>query len=122
MVKPFSEIRERFSLSKLDQGLLNTGSWPGADDLSLPKDEQDLFVRRSNAVKAYIKNDVATLVNTALSPQEALRLLRRCLTTHPDGRIYGFRALLPHIRVKKYTRISTINSLRAWYPGCASWF
>jgi hypothetical protein len=109
MVKPFSEIRERFSLSKLDQGLLNTGSWPGADDLSLPKDEQDLFVRRANAVKAYIKNDVATLVNTALSPQEALRLLRRCLTTHPDGRIYGFRALLPHIRVKKYTRISKVD-------------
>ena len=41
---------------------------------------------------------------TGLPRREALRLLKRCLSVSPDGRIYGFRALIPNWRIARYTR------------------
>lgn len=40
-----------------------------------------------------------------MSAKQAYRLIReRCLQPHPDGRVYGWRGLVPHLRIKVYKR------------------
>ncbi|MBK5124366.1 hypothetical protein IQ288_31505 [Burkholderia sp. R-69980] len=39
------------------------------------------------------------------------RLLTRCLAAHTDGRIQGFRGLIPHARAKTYRRIKRADRL-----------
>lgn len=43
-------------------------------------------------------------------------LTGRCLKPHPDGRIYGWRGLLPHARSKAYERTAPLV-LNAWSGG-----
>lgn len=47
---------------------------------------------------------------TGVHPQPLYRLFQRCVTTHPDGRIYGFRAAIPYARMKEYERTQPVTS------------
>ena len=52
-----------------------------------------------------------------MSRAQVYRLLtERCLRQHPDGRVYGWRCLLPHARVKSCDRTSPLK-LNAWSGG-----
>jgi len=109
MVKPFSELRRRFSVSELDSEFVDQSHWPRADESALSEVQQDLYIKRCHAVKAYINNEPFS-ESAPIQKREALRLLRKCIQTHPDKRIYGFRALIPYIRIKQYTRKAPIKS------------
>lgn len=109
MVKPFSELQRRFSVLDLDEGLTDQSRWPRADETVLSEVQQNLFIQRANAVTAYLNNEVFS-ESAPISKREALRLLRKCIQMHPDNRIYGFRALLPYIRIKKYIRKASLKS------------
>jgi hypothetical protein len=39
----------------------------------------------------------------------ALYWFKRALETHPDGRIFGFRVLLPHTHSAPYRRVAEVN-------------
>jgi len=45
-------------------------------------------------------------------------LTERCLATHPDGDVHGWRGLLPYVRVKSYDRKAPIKP-DAWGGGAA---
>jgi hypothetical protein len=81
------------------------------DENSILKPEaRSLFINRCNAIKHYFAEDTH-YTNTAtlgVPAHEVVRLAKRCLSTHPDGRIYGFRALIPGSRLKAYTRKSKV--------------
>ncbi|PPD10724.1 hypothetical protein [Methylophilus sp.] len=109
MVKPFSELQRRFSVLDLDEGVTDQSRWPRADETVLSEAQQNLFIQRANAVTAYLNNEVFS-ESAPISKREALRLLRKCIQMHPDNRIYGFRALLPYIRIKKYIRKASLKS------------
>jgi putative transposase len=109
MVKRFSEVSSRFSIRDVDQKLLDQSSWPRADENALSPKDQELFIQRCNAVKAYIDLDLFS-ESDPIPKREALRLLRKCIKIHPDNRVYGFRALIPYYRIKRYTRKTPLKS------------
>lgn len=101
-----------FSIESLDSSLSQTRLWPQVDEQAITTPQNaDLFQRRRKAVTLLLEgiNQNRIHSKTGLSRPEIIRLLKRCLHLHPDGRIYGFRALIPNVRLISYTRHSTVN-------------
>ncbi|MGZ8160333.1 MAG: hypothetical protein ACXWT1_20035 [Methylobacter sp.] len=85
--------------------------------------QREIFDRRENAIRHYIAGlttvDIAK--QTGVAQNQLATLLKRCLGVHPDGRIFGFRALIAHVRVKTYQRQQTPGALSE-YTGNAGLF
>lgn len=62
------------------------------------------------------------LANHRVGKSALYRAARRCLHLHPDGRIYGFRAVLPFLRVKDYERQALVAPSPYSTSGCAGAF
>ncbi len=86
--------------------------WPSADPTHLPGDEQDAFNRLCLAVADLFGQPdtpvTAILEKHCVNKAALYRAARRCLQRHPDGRIFGFRAVLPFLRVKDYERHAVV--------------
>ena len=80
--------------------------WPALDDRALSDKQRVVYLQRQSAVEAYVRGD--TLRNIAeqcgVHGYTVLRLVRRAQQAHPDGRLWGYRALVPHARVQPYER------------------
>jgi transposase InsO family protein len=96
-----------FSVSSLDSRQRDLQTWPQVDDQAI-RDPQKraLFINRSKAIRLLLEQASAEQITaqSGTTRREAMRLLRRCLTVSTDGQIFGFRALIPGIRIAKYTR------------------
>ncbi len=77
-------------------------SWQEGDIRSMSSRQKKRYNRRKSAVKAYFTTD-ANLDEIAfrhhLSAAILLKLVEKCLMQHEDGILWGFRALLPGIKV-----------------------
>lgn len=64
------------------------------------------YERREQAVLAYLQGTSFTTVarRYGFSNQFLSQMIYRCLDTHKDHRIWGFRALIPFMHVKEYKR------------------
>ncbi|WP_334037742.1 integrase [Burkholderia gladioli] len=80
--------------------------WPTVDPSALPEPRRALFLRREQAIRQYMEGQRFTLIESATGVRRAqlYQLLARCATPHADGRIQGFRALIPHVRTRDYMR------------------
>ncbi|MHA6884515.1 hypothetical protein [Ralstonia pseudosolanacearum] len=70
-------------------------------------DRRALYFARKQAVSLYLSGAAANTIKrlTSLGEKQAYRLIReRCLETHPDGRPYGWRGLVPWLRIRPYRR------------------
>lgn len=82
-------------------------NWPSLDEGSLPDVNRQLYLRRKMAIRMYLEgaSENAILNTTGMRRSHIYRLIReRCLSVHPDGLIWGWRALIPHLRIKSYRR------------------
>jgi len=98
---------------------VDLAAWPGIDELALSAERRALYLRRERAIRLYL--DGATgrqiIAECGFGLVQTYRLLtERCLKAHPDGRIQGWRGLLPYSRVKSYERNAPIK-LDAWSGG-----
>ena len=103
---------ERFSLATVDSALRDWEKWPLVDELAIQDaDRHEQFVCRSRAIKLLLqevpRNQISS--ETGISGRMALHWFKRCLTLHPDGRIYGFRALIPMVRLAPYRRRAPVH-------------
>lgn len=89
------------TLKNLDPELLDISTWPGIDITLVPQKYADLVQRRKTAIELCMQRASRARIAelTKLDRHEVHRILSRCLETHPDGRIWGFRGILPHKRV-----------------------
>lgn len=80
-------------------------AWP-----ALPIEQQTIFQARAEAVRRYCRREHLRNIETAtgVSYSTVRRFYLRCLEPHPDGRMQGFRALIPFERIKAYQRLSKI--------------
>lgn len=80
--------------------------WPTVDSLSISAEKRKQFEARYKAFWLYRSGAALARIHreTGISPQRFYQLLDRCLTAHPDGRVYGFRALIPGTRIFSYRR------------------
>ncbi|MBK7656812.1 MAG: hypothetical protein IPJ18_19055 [Betaproteobacteria bacterium] len=94
--------REDFSLA----------SWPEPDIGALAPKALDLFLRRKEAVLMYLQGSDGAAISaaTGVHPRFVNRTIReRCMHPHPDGRVYGWRGLIPGLHISKYHRKSKIG-------------
>ena len=95
--------REDFSL----------GNWPDPDVGTLSKRDLDRFLKRKEAVVLYLQGTTSAAVFTATGIHARFlnRMIReRCMHPHPDGRIYGWRALVPSVRIVQYHRQTKVRA------------
>lgn len=85
--------------------------WPKVDISSLKAKKREEYLRRESAVFDYLagKNINKISETYKLTPQFVYKMARKCIETHPDGRIWGTRAIVPHIRQRDYSRRAPVK-------------
>jgi transposase InsO family protein len=86
---------------------VDVGSWAQVDAEALTDKRRSQFLLRRTAITMYL--DGATEIElkdtTGLPRSNVYRLLvERCLATHADGTLMGWRGALPYVRLKEYQR------------------
>ena len=93
---------------------LSLEDWPDVDERALPEPGRSIFRARRKAVEIY-SNGGATLervtADTGLHRAALFRLIDRALCPHPDGKLWGYRALVAHKRVQTYERTAPAHVL-----------
>lgn len=82
-------------------------NWEEIDETKLTIAERCLYRTRRRAVDLYLKGGTAKdiLCATGLSRIAVTRLWERCCQKDPEtGESYGFKALVPRSKMKKYVR------------------
>lgn len=103
-----------FTLRDIDLSI-----WPRIDEGGLVESRRELFLKRKKAVELYLsgKPEAAIRAETGYSRVHVYRLItERCLQTHEDGQLEGWRGLLPHKRLKPYIRTKPLSP-DAWGKG-----
>jgi putative transposase len=89
---------------------LSLDDWPDVDARALPEPGRSIFRARRTAVELYSKGGETlerVAAETGLHRAALFRLIDRALCPHPDGRLWGYRGLVPHTRVQAYERTAT---------------
>jgi len=87
--------------------ILPLEQWPEVDPSLLKSGSKDADLKREKGIIDYVtgKRSVREIqAEYCIDKTEIYRLFRRCMEMAPDGQIYGFRALVPYLRIKPYER------------------
>ena len=97
-------------------------AWPVVAFTSLPEAKRVSYLSREDAVRRYVSGESIAAIHkeTGIARGQLYRLIKRCLTKHPDGCIYGFRGLLSYQRIKRYERRKPVSAGRSGSAGGAS--
>jgi putative transposase len=87
-------------------GPIELRQWAAVAHTELTQKDRAKFLTRQRAIELYVSGATIADIESATKVDRftLYRLLRRCQQPHPDGRIQGFRALLPQQRVAPYQR------------------
>lgn len=100
----------------IPEALTRLDTWPTVDVSALSSERRDTFQKRCHAITVYItepKHSVSSITSeTGVDRKTLRRLVDRCTTVHPDGRLYGFRGALPGLHVKAYERFAPVSFTR----------
>jgi len=91
---------------------VDVSQWATPDEGALVGERRSLYFSRKQAVELFLAGAAKEVIeqSTSLGAKHAYRLIReRCLETHPDGRPYGWRGLVPYLRIKPYKRNKRIR-------------
>jgi putative transposase len=106
-------------LKRPDSEVLDISRWPSIDFNALEEKARDRYQRRATAVEHYaIGVPIAEVEKkTKLDRRVLYRMIERALQAHPDGRPWGFRALVPGSHTKIYQRCKASTSRRVGLAG-----
>jgi putative transposase len=98
---------------------LDPDSWPAFDVRALPRPLQRVFKARRMALELFAAGTTLSEIKSlsGVHRRQIYRLLERCQAVHEDGRIFGWRGLVPNVRVDAYERTAGV---RRTHPGCAT--
>lgn len=96
-------------------------TWPTPDQGGLGA-KRSGYLNRKKAVKLYLlsgatNEELKQKCGIGLSQVRRL-ITERCLEKHPDGQIYGFRALVPNLPIRPHRRITPVK-VDEWGRGAA---
>lgn len=96
-----------------------TSTWPTVETSLLNPEHVEEFESKCKAVTLYLSGahtgEIFEL--TGITRWGLPRMVRRCLELGSDGRILGFRALIPFLRVTPYTRKQGVRKKRPQQKG-----
>ena len=93
---------------------VDLSQWPEFDPGALPTQQRKTFVARRQAVELYVVNTAVSAIEaqTGIDRRQLYRLLAYGCAAHSDGRVFGWRALVPYTRVAKYQRTVKVRPRR----------
>lgn len=102
----------RFNRDSLSPELKNLSLWPTVDTKTLSTKNRNIYLNRERAIQLYLDGGShAEIQNiTGISRSQLHRSINKCLSQHPDGKIFGCRGLLPYVRSKIYFRIAPASN------------
>ncbi len=102
-----SSIRNRLRFGLTPDDL---DTWVKVNPLALPPDTRMIFEKRQEAVIKYVSG--TPLSELSLSRFEIFRLVKRCLQPHPDGGVFGYRALVfgTHVKIARLIKPTILTS------------
>src|SRR5450631_2498201 len=109
---------------RAEQLALRLADWPKVDARALPIAKAEVFRTRAAAVAAYsLAHPLVRIeAETGVHRVTLMRLVARALRAHPDGRLWGYRALVPSTHVRPYERTLTPRVLSHGKAGNAGAF
>ena len=90
-----------------DRADFSVEDWPNIDEGALSAQAFECYKKRKEALHLYLQgaSQSAIFRATGLHASYLNRTIReRCMHPHPDGQIYGWRALIPGLHIIKYAR------------------
>ncbi|MBB3004007.1 transposase InsO family protein [Paraburkholderia tropica] len=118
--------------------VIDITAWPTVAYREFDDDTRRVFEARMQAMLGYARGDTLVQIeqSTGVNRRQLYRLLGRALSPHPDGRPFGFRALVRYKRIADYVRLRTVvvrgergsrgaagalSQLLERYPTLAAW-
>lgn len=102
-----------FDRLSIPEQLKDWNAWPAVDQTALPAAKKQVYTARERAIRNFVDDPELSIRaicrSTGVAPSSLYRLFERCCQKHPDGRIYGFRALIPYVPIKQYTRTQAVK-------------
>lgn len=112
--------------------------WPTVAYTEFDDDTRRVFDARMQAVLGYARGDSLMQIEqaTGVDRRQLYRLLGRALSPHPDGRPFGYRALVRYARIADYVRlravvvrgergsrgtVGALSQLMERYPTLSAW-
>lgn len=85
---------------------IDVSGWPTVAYMQFDGAARHLFEKRVQAVMAYVQGESVKQIerSTGVDRRQLYRWLERAVSIHPDGRPFGFRALVRYARVTDYVR------------------
>src|SRR6185295_7319099 len=92
--------------------LLELSRWPTVDPSAVDELRRRELMQRMQAVRLYAESTPLQQIeaSTGVGRSQLYRLLRHCVEPHPDGRMRGFRALIPYARSRPYQRTKPVRA------------
>lgn len=96
-----------------------TSTWPTVEASMLAPEHIEEFEAKCRAVTLYLAGALTAEIfdQTGIPRWDLPRMVKRCLELGSDGRILGFRALIPYVRVAPYVRKKEIKAKRPQQKG-----
>jgi hypothetical protein len=87
-------------------------TWPTIDEGALEEKQRALYLCRKKGVRMYLSGSSNAEIKNecGIGSKQIQRLIKeRCIETHPDGLIYGWRGLIPYLHIKQYARTKPVK-------------
>jgi hypothetical protein len=99
-------IAPRYNYRTIPPEHRDTSQWYSIDSSALDTEARTRYERLKAALMLYLDTGAlgAAAREAGCSNALLLKQLNRCLTIAPDHAIYGWRALLPYLRLTEYHR------------------
>lgn len=102
--------------SAIPEQLADLSNWPCVDRTALADNARNRFDQQVDAVTLFVEQPDVPLIEierrTGVKRGQLYRLMDRCLRKHDDGRIQGFRGLLPYKHLKEYERRAKVAATK----------
>ncbi|MBB5420605.1 hypothetical protein [Paraburkholderia atlantica] len=99
------------SRRKPELQVIDVAAWPTVAYTELDEPARRKFEARQQAILRYIGGEPVRAIeeSTHFNRRQLYRWLERAQMTHPDGRPFGFRALIHYVRIAEYGRIHDVQ-------------
>ncbi|MGF6778655.1 hypothetical protein P3T21_003874 [Paraburkholderia sp. GAS334] len=90
---------------------IDLATWPAVAYTDFDHEAQRAFEARMQALVCYARGESLKQIeqSTGVDRRQLYRWLERALSPHPDGRPFGFRALVSYVRIAEYVRLSPVR-------------
>lgn len=90
---------------------LDLATWPTVAYTEFDHEARRTFEARMQVLVRYARGESLKQIeqSTGVDRRQLYRWLERALSPHPDGRPFGFRALVSYIRVTEYARLTPVR-------------